>query len=158
MPSLFPSLPFPSFSPQFLSVLVFFLSVALCDGRLILPQLGVREWQSHDAAFKARLAPLHSALSSDSISPSEAARGFSTLLSDFLEGNDVFSQGEGRGGGGRRGNIDASDEAFIQAKAEKKRLRRLVFRRGARVEQGLRAQFYQAVRLVSHIRGEREKR
>ena len=44
------------------------------------------------------------------------------------------------------------------AKLEKKRLQRLVFGRGRRVEQGLRAQFYQALKTYSYIRNEREKR
>ena len=61
-----------------------------------------------------------------------------------------------RGGRDGRGNIDVSDEAFFHAKREKKRLRRLVFGHNRRVEQGLRAQFYQAVKLVSFIRNERD--
>ena len=133
-------------------------SVCQCDGRLVLPQLGTNEWKLHDTTLKARLAPLHSSLSSDVITPSQAAADFSTLLADFLGGIDAFVGGEGRGGRGSVGNLDISDEAYFRAKLEKKRLRRLVFGRGRRVDQGLRAQFYQAVRAVSFIRNERERR
>ena len=59
---------------------------------------------------------------------------------------------------GEGGGTDISDEAFLQAKLEKKRLRRLVFQRGRRVDQSLRAQFYQSVKTLSYIRNEREKR
>ena len=126
--------------------------------RLPLPSLSANEWKSHDSAFKSRLAPIHSALSSDLISPSEAARDFSSTLSDFLGEIDVFKGGEGGGGGRRGGNVDISDEAFLRAKLEKKRLRRLVFGGRQRVDQSLRAQFYQAVKTYSYIRNEREKR
>ena len=112
-----------------------------CSGRLLLPQLGVREWKLHDSNLKTRLRPLHSALSADAISPSEAASEFSATVADFLGGIDIFKGGEGRRGGGSGGNVDLSEEAFNQAKAEKKRLQRLVFGRGRRVDQGLRAQF-----------------
>ena len=152
LPSRFP------FLSRCLFVSVFLSIVGDCDGRLLLPQLGAREWKTYDAALKVRLTPLHSALSSDIISPSEAARDFSSLLSGFLGENDVF-KGDG-GGGGResREDLDISDEALSQAKAEKKRLRRLVFGRGNRVDQDLRAQFYQAVKLVSHIGKEQDRR
>ena len=68
-----------------------------CDGRLVLPQLNAREWGLHNSALKARLDPLHSALSHDAISPSDAAREFSATVADFLGGIDVFKGGEGRG-------------------------------------------------------------
>ena len=132
------------------------MSTPQCDGRLILPHLGANEWKSHDSALKVRLSSLHSALSMDVLSPSEAARDFSSQLADFLGENDVFRGGEGEGRGGSR--VDISDEAFIQAKREKKRLQRLVFGRNRQVGQELRAQFYQAVKLVSHIRRQRVKR
>ena len=77
-------------------------------------------------------------------------------MADFLGENDVFRGGEGEGRGGSR--VDISDEAFIQAKREKKRLQRLVFGRNRQVGQELRAQFYQAVKLVSHIRRQRVRR
>ena len=121
---------------------------------MVFPNLGANEWKLHDTALKARLSPLHFALSMDVISPSEAARDFSSLLADFLGENDVFRGGEGRGGG----HVDISDEAFTQAKREKKRLQRLVFGRNRHVGQDIRAQFYQAVKLVSFIRKQREKR
>ena len=44
------------------------------------------------------------------------------------------------------------------AMAEKKRLQRLVFGRGRRVDQGLRAQFYEAVRALSFLRKARVKK
>ena len=116
-----------------------------CDGRYALPNLGVREWASHDSALKARLGPLHSDLGSDVISPSEAARRFSSTVAGYLNDHDEFkSQGEGGGRRGSSGVTDISDEAFYRAKLEKKRLQRLVFGRGRRVDQGLRAQFYHA--------------
>ena len=77
-------------------------------------------------------------------------------MADFLGENDVFRGGEGRGRGG--GRVDISDEAFIQAKREKKRLQCLVFGRNRHVGQDIRAQFYQAVKLVSHIKKQRERR
>ena len=131
--------------------------VTLCDGRLIFPHLGVREWKTHDVALKSRLDPLHSALSADAISPSEAASEFSATVADFLASVGVFKGGEGRGGG-ERDDTDTSDDAFLAAKREKKRLQRLVFGRNNRVDQGLRAQFYQAVKTLSYIRRVRERR
>ena len=92
-PSLLSRCPIFPLLPLF--VLIF--CAGECDGRLVLPQLGVREWRSHDLALKSQLAPLHSCLASDVISPSEAARDFSTLLADFLGGIDVFKGGEGGG-------------------------------------------------------------
>ena len=74
-------------------ILLFFSQVTLCDGRLILPQLGVREWKLHDAAVKSRLQPIHSALSADAITPSEAAGEFSSTLADFLGSVGVFKGG-----------------------------------------------------------------
>ena len=150
----------PSPQPSFIPLSLLFLALFLghCDGRLILPQLGVNEWKSFDTTLKAQLAPLHSALSHDVITPAEAARDFSSLLADFLGGEDVFSGGEGRDRRGGRSSADISDEAFLHAKREKKRLQRLVFGRNRRVGQDLRAQFYQAVKLVSFIRRERDKR
>ena len=142
------SLLFPLFS------LLFLAQVVPCNGRLVLPQLGVRDWKVHDTALKTRLGPLHSVLSADSISPSEAAREFSLTVADFLDGVDVFKGGEGRGGGGNNGTVDLSEEAFRRAKREKRRLYRLVFGRNRRVEQGLRAQFYQAVRALSFLKKE----
>ena len=142
------------FLPLFLS----FTLVEECDGRLVLPPLNAGEWALHDSALKTRLGPLHFALSNNVLTPSEAARDFSTLLADFLGGIDVFKGGEGSGGRGGNRGVDISDEAFRLAKLEKKRLRRLVFGRGRRVDQGLRAQFYQAVKAYSYIRNEREKR
>ena len=118
----------------------FFLALFLlvipgqCSGRFALPSLGVRDWAVHDSALKIRLGPLHSDLSSDAISPSEAARRFSTTLADFLGENDVFKKGEGGGTRRRNSNVDTSDEAFRMAKLEKKRLQRLVFGRNRRVE------------------------
>ena len=145
--------------------IIYFFALALslafvgeCDGRLVLPQLGVRDWKQHDSALKTRLGPLHSALSADAITPSEAAREFSSTVADFLGGIDVFKGGEGRGRRGGGGNIDITDEAFRQAKLEKKRLQRLVFGRNRRVDQGLRAQFYQALKTLSFIKNAREKR
>ena len=58
----------------------------------------------------------------------------------------------------RGGVTDISDEAFLQAKREKKWLYRLVFGRKRRVDQGLRAQFYQAVKTLSFIKRARAKR
>ena len=143
----------------FIIPLILFLSqVDSCDGRLILPQLGVREWKLHDAALKTRLDPIRSALSADAITPSEAASEFSATVADFLRSAGVFKGGEGRGGGESRGETDTSDEAFLAAKREKKRLQRLVFGRNQRVDQGLRAQFYQAVKTMSFIRRVRERR
>ena len=117
-------LPLPQILPLLLSFVVF---TGVCEGRLILPQLGAREWSLHDAAFKSRLAPLHSALSSDAITPSEAAGEFSAQFADFLGSIDVFKGGEG-GGGREGGGTDISDEAFVRAKLEKKRLKHLVER------------------------------
>ena len=98
----------------------------------------MRNSTNHDSALKARLGPLHSDLSSDVISPSEAARRFSSTVAGYLNDHDVFkSQGEA-GGRGRGGGVpDISDEAFTRAKLEKKRLQRLVFGRNRRVDQGL---------------------
>ena len=132
--------------------LLFVSQVTLCDGRLVLPNLGVREWKSHDVALKTRLQPIHSALSADAISPSEAASEFSASVADFLGSIGVFKGGGGGGGGERGGDTDISDEAFLAAKREKKRLQRLVFGRNNRVDQGLRAQFYQAVKALSFIK------
>ena len=113
------------FLPLF-SVFLVVVGAGTCDGRLLLPQLGVREWKSHDSALKTRLAPLHSSLAADLISPSEAARDFSSVLADFLGGIDVFKGGEGWEGRRRRSNdTDISDEAYDSAKREKRRLRRL---------------------------------
>ena len=101
---------------QCLPLLLVILWVGDCDGRLVLPQLGAREWKSHDSALKTRLAPLHSALSSDIITPSEAARDFSSLLSGFLSESDVFKGGEGWGGRRSQSNdTDISDEAYDSA-------------------------------------------
>ena len=139
----------------------FFLLLAQvdeCSGRLVLPTLGVREWKLHNSALKTRLGPIHSALSADAISPSEAASEFSATVADFLGDIDIFKGGEGRGGRGSSGSDDLSDEAFARVKAEKKRLQRLVFGRGRRLDQGLRAQFYQAVRALSFFKKAREKR
>ena len=102
-----------------------------------------------DTTLKAQLAPLHSALSHNVITPAEAARDFLSLLADFLGGEDVFSGGEGRDRRSGRSSADISDEAFLHAKREKKRLQRLVFGSNWRVGQNLRAQFYQAVKLVT---------
>ena len=104
---------------RFLPFVLFLVFAGDCEGRLILPQLGAREWSLHDAAFKARLAPLHSALSADAITPSEAAQEFSSEFADFLGGIDVFKGGKGGGGGEGRGT-DISDEAYLHAKLEKK--------------------------------------
>ena len=100
-------------------VLMFLFQFALCDGRLVLPNLGVREWKSHDVALKTRLQPIHSALSADAISPSEAAGEFSASVADFLGSIGVFKGGGGGYGGERGGDTDISDEAFLAAKREK---------------------------------------
>ena len=149
-------LPFPTLF-SLLSFL-FLAQVVPCSGRLILPQLGAREWKLHDSALKTRLGPLHSALSADAITPSEAAEEFSSTVADFLDGAGGFKGGEGRGGGERGGTPDLSEEAFNRAKREKRRLQRLVFGRNRRVNQDLRAQFYQAVKTLSFLRKAREKR
>ena len=149
-------LPFSLLFP--LCSLFFLAQVVPCSGRLVLPQLGVHDWKLHDTALKTRLGPLHSALSADSITPSDAAREFSSTVADFLDGVEVFKGGEGRGGGGNAGTVYLSEEAFMRAKREKRRLYRLVFGRNRRVDQGLRAQFYQAVRTLSYLKREREKR
>ena len=110
-------------------ILLFLSQVTLCDGPLIRPKLGIREWKLHDAAVKTRLQPIHSALSADAITPSEAAAEFSYTLADFLGSVRVFKAGEGGSGGERGGDTDISDEAFLAAKREKKRLQRLVYGR-----------------------------
>ena len=108
------------FSPATVFLMLFvFSQVEICSGRLVLPQLGVRDWKLHNSALKSRLAPLHSALSADAISPSEAASEFSASVADFLGGIDVFKGGEGRRGGRSGGNVDLSEEAFARAKAER---------------------------------------
>ena len=132
-------MPSPQHPPTPLPLLLFLaLFIGHCDGRLILPHLGVNEWKSFDTTLKAQLAPLHSALSRDVITPAEAARDFSSLLADFLGGEDVFSGGEGRERRDGRSSADISDEAFLHAKREKKQLQRLVFGRNRRVGQDLR--------------------
>ena len=141
-----------------LHLIVVFAAVSLVDARIIFPSLPDAVWTSHNARVKTLIAPIHANLSQNLISPSTAARKFSDSLSDYLSSDPDFSTGDGGGGGarGRRQNADISDEALRRAKAEKKRLRRLI--NGRRdVSAALRREFYESIRTHNFIKRQRDK-
>jgi hypothetical protein len=137
------------------------LHVNVCDSRLVLPQqLNDNTWNIYNCNVKTILDPLHLELSSGAISPSTAAKQFPSVLSDYLSSEPDFSDerggGDGRGRGGRR-QVDMLDEALRLAKAEKKRLRKLVV--GKRnVNPDTRRQFYEAVRTHNLVKKLRDQR
>lgn len=111
--------------------LIILLSVCqLCEGRYALPKLDDTQWKTHNVNVKTILDPIHYDLSSNIISPSAAACKFSDSLSNYFSEEGDFSSegGSGRGGrgGGRQCDVDISDGALQLARAEKKRLKKLV--------------------------------
>ena len=141
-----------------MDIIIFFALCLTAVEGFILPTLPNNVWTEINIRLKARLDPLHSSLSSDVISTSAAAERFSSLMNDFLSSEPVFNHKGDKSGGKkkRQQNIDISDEAFILAKTEKKRLRRLVVGK-RQVDIEIRRLFYQSIKTYSFIKKLREK-
>jgi hypothetical protein len=71
------------------------------------------------------VGPTHYELSSDLILPSVVAERFSKTLSDYLGSEDVFKEKGDSGGKRVSRDWDTSDEALLNAKKEKKRLKKI---------------------------------
>ena len=72
------------------SSLLLCLAIQVEGLRLIVPRLSATDWQSHNGAIKDRLAPLHSALGADIVSPSVAANEFVDILSEYFSEQEDF--------------------------------------------------------------------
>lgn len=116
---------------------------------LIFPSLSKPLWSSLNSELSSLLSPLHSALSNDQISPSDAAAAFSSTITTLLKSKPEFSSPLSQR------FITHASRALKQLKKQKKSLRKQAFSSSGTAT--LRSEFYQCVRLFSLLKKE-EKR
>jgi len=129
-------------------------SLLLCPltatNALIFPSLPSHDWSTINNELHPQLTPIHAALSSNAITPSEAADSFSSTLTAFFLSKPEFNAPPSQS------YISRTSKALKKAKKEKNALRRLAFSNSTS-SPSLRSDFYRALNLYSILKKEQKR-
>ncbi len=131
----------------FLLLLSTLLYIISFSNALIFPSLPSHDWSNLNKELSPLLSPIHKALSSDAISPSQAAESFSSTLHAFFLSKPEFNSSPSQS------YIKRTAKALKKIRKEKNALRRRAFS-SSNGSPSLRSDFYRTLNLYSILKKE----